>query len=291
MAEKESVTEVLVAVSDLHCGSVHGLCHEDGVTMEGETYWRPGPAGIERWGYWHNFWVEVGRRVREVNGRLSVLVNGDLTEGNGFRDTEVVSKDVGLQVEICTRALEPMLDLSPHKIYVTRGTGVHVGFQAALERAVARNIGAEPDPVTRSPAAYFWLLNINGKRVYATHHPPSKGRLVRTRQSQAALAANEVASRFLELKGEDGRPVSPPDIAIFSHGHEPSDTGPVLPHRMGTRAVYLGAWQSKTQYAHKVAPVAQDCYHGAILFFHPGRQVIIEHLVYPPVKRVEEVSL
>ncbi|MHC5066464.1 MAG: hypothetical protein ACYTG5_21115 [Planctomycetota bacterium] len=280
--------DLIVAVSDLHAGSTCGLMPAGGVRLEGQALYSPGPESKQLWRYWLDLWKEVGDRKRELGADLAVILNGDLTDGVVFKNQELVNQDTGTQVDIALEVLNPMLELSPETIYVTRGTPSHVGMFAGLERAVARQIGAEQCPNTGHHTAYRWMLNAHGKRIFATHHPPSAGRLVRTRKSQAALNANEVASRFWE------RGLEPPDLAIFSHKHEPEDTGPVMPHRKGTRVILLGAWQGKTAYAEKVASVSMNQEHHAVaLTVHPERQraVGVEHFVYPIRAKMKEAMV
>lgn len=284
---------VIAAASDIHAGSSRGLCPAGGIELDGQALYQPGPKERARWHFWEEFWATVRARQDEVGGRLGVLLNGDLTDGAVFRDQELITRSPGEQVDIAVQCLAPMLDLKPSKVWISRGTPVHVGMHAGLEQAVARRIGAEKDPDTGSWAAYRWLIEAHGRRIFATHHPPSAGRLVRTRKSQAALTANEVASRFTERRGPDGQPLTPPDLAIFSHKHEPEDSGPVMPHRIGTRVLLLGAWQRKTSYAEKVASVALGGEaNGFILTVwpDPARPIGVEAFARPLQTVIPEVQ-
>jgi len=287
-----SQPDLLAAVSDIHGGSLHGLCPPEGIELQGGARFIPTTATKERWSYWLDYWREVAARKKELGAKLSVLLNGDLVDGTKYQD-ESIDTGGSIQIKVATACLGPMLACEPEHVFVTRGTPSHVGRQAEYEEVVARRAGAMLDPKTKTHAAYFWLLQSHGRTIFATHHPPQGWRLVRTRGSQAALAANEVASRFWERKGEDGRPLTPPHLAIFAHKHEPADSGPVLPHRHGTRALYLGAWQGKTQYAEKVAPVAWNESHGILITIWPEawRQEMVEHFVYPLKLQLSPVEL
>jgi hypothetical protein len=266
----------------------------EGIMLEGEALYQPGPQGRVVWDYWLDLWETVGSRVEQAGARLSVLLNGDLVDGRTFKNQELVSVSIGDQVRIAYEVMRPMMALKPESVYVTRGTPSHVGVFAEAEQGLANMIGAKRDARTGTRTAYNWLLRSHGRLIWATHHPPSAGRLVRTRKSQASLAANEVASRFWERRGADGNPLRPPDIAIFSHKHEPEDSGPVMPNRTGTRAIYLGPWQGKTQYAEKVASVALglEC-HACLIEIppEPWRQVQVDHIVYPRKLIMEEVEI
>ena len=260
----------------------------EGVKLEGEAVWKPGPKGVALWRYWLDMCATVKTRLEETGANLVLLINGDLTDGRVFRDQDLVDIDLSSQVKVALTCLAPLVALKPRKVFVTRGTPVHVGPKGSLENAIARSIGAEVHPETKTRSGYKWNLECYGRKILAAHHPPSAGRLPRTRKSQQVLNANTVANLYWE------RGLECPDFVFWSHIHEPCDTGPAMPHRTEPRVIVLGPWQRRTQYAHRVAGNAMGQeHHACLLTIWPDRNrtPYVEHLMYPKRYKLTEVKV
>ena len=228
----------LIVISDLHCGSRHGLLprgmfdqDKAPISLTTKQEWL-----IDRWHEFTREWIPNITR----GSPFSVLLNGDAVEGVHHGGAELVSHHVTDHVLIAERLLLPLRNKAKN-FWVVRGTESHVGLSAANEESLAKLLNA-----TTADEKYYshWELNIEleGKLINAAHHA----------RSGVNPAAN-VYQRFVASRARHGQQI--PDIFIRSHLHEVSyfktDKAGGWIHSIVTRP-----WQAMTGYAHKAVPEA-----------------------------------
>ena len=260
-AEPSEREPLLVAVSDLHCGSTVGLCPPDCPLLD-EGYWGLNPIQREIWGRWLEFWCWVSDRVR--GRRWALLLNGDMTEGRHHNTIEIVHADPGVHARIAMMSLQvgqSLVEKQPERIYVVRGTGCHVGHSG--EASIGKALGAV-ESSAGVHARQHWSFRMGGSIVSAKHHiGPTSRRSLRGSQLSINLE-EERAEAFAAWASDPQRAIDPmvPDVLIRSHRHvygcyETEDATMVV----------TPAWQGLTEHGWKVVPNAIPRVGGVVIDF------------------------
>lgn len=274
MADPTGIT--LAAFGDTHCGSTEGLMRRAYQFHDANV--KPNPRQRAIWRVFEQYADEIAQRRR--GRRLIVVVNGDLVDGDHHDTHQLVTRKSSEQQRIFIDAWDYFAQAvgfgGDDHVYLMRGTdlnGTHGNQDAADE--IGRDIGAIPEtPPTpdhlpeyddhgnRIKAGravdgwYPWqnlTLDINGQRVWVTHHPPAgKG-------SRASSYGNAIRSWLRSYQAElDARRRVIPRYVLWSHYHtywsevvrldNGTPAGPV------TEAVILPALQGKTDYVYQRQP-------------------------------------
>jgi hypothetical protein len=209
---------LVVVISDLHCGSTVGLSPERWEQDDGGFY-AASPAQkwlLERW---EQFWETV--RSMKRGRELTVVVNGDIVEGSRFGQISTVSAET--MEYVAGEMLKPVRKMAK-RLYLIRGTPVHVKSGPGAEEQVGRTIGSEK--IGRNYSAQTLALNVGGVRFNFSHHPASAGgKLPWTRGTGVRSVAMQIFFNYKE-HGEE-----PPDIVVRSHLHvydSSPDSAPVF---------------------------------------------------------------
>lgn len=258
---------IVAAISDLHINSTVGLCAPAVNLDDGGTY-RSSEAQQWIWANWLDYWSEVKRLKKRQ--RLIVTLNGDLVDGDHHDTPQIISRNVSDQHRMTVKALEPMLSLKPHKIFVIRGTEAHAGKSGQYEERIADDIGAERDPVCDT-ASWWWLpLEVDGVRFDIAHHGRMGGRPW-TRANGILATAAELTMRCAE-RGD-----RLPDVAIRSHLHQPGDSHDNYP----VRVLQTPSWQLSTAFAYRIAPGSLLPIGGYIFDCRAGAYTLYKKLYRP----------
>lgn len=123
----------VIACGDFHCG------HRVGLTPPA---WIPSRKGF---GYnedllfrqWDFFATEI-EKLRPID---TAIINGDLIDGKGKRSggVEQIEIDLNRQAEMAEDVIK---FIDAKKVFITNGTPYHVDDGAAVEEAIASNVGA-----------------------------------------------------------------------------------------------------------------------------------------------------
>ena len=185
----------VLIVSDFHCG------HEVGLTP---PKWNPDYAADHSSEYRSYMWDKYFKTVDALKP-IDVLVgNGDLVDGRGERSgsLELIVLDRLLQAEM---AAEVINVAEAGKVYITRGTDYHVGYDESWEEVVAERTHAERigDVIN---------LDVNGLMFSFRHHiGGSQTPLGRT----TPLAREAVWNALWNVR--QGFPLA--DVLVRSHVH------------------------------------------------------------------------
>jgi hypothetical protein len=227
--------KLLICLSDLHCGSVYGLCPPGLQLYHGSKYTLN--AGQE-W-LWQ-CWQQMVKDVLRIAGKhpFAVLFNGDLVEGIHHKSTEVISGEwcdhVAAAVGTCREIAK-----YAEKIYVVEGTECHT---QTVEAGIGEDLGAEPNPETGLHAWPRLTLDAHGLRLVAQHHIGATSRpYLEAGGLSIALACEQLEAL------RNGEPI--PQILISSHRHRAG-----VYRGQQALSIVTHAWQKLTRHGRKVVP-------------------------------------
>jgi len=227
-------TEMLVVVSDIHCGSDVGLAPPETETEKGNVIGF-GKNHHQSW-LWDR-WLEAAAQVKAIIGKtpkaqVALAVNGDATEGSHHHNSsDLVSADILVHTKMAEVCLSHLAQLCG-KTFVTAGTECHT---LNMENELAKLLKA----VSRK-ARDKWILSIRGCLVDIAHHMTTTSRAYLEASAMSILMGN---ARLNYLRA--GHPV--PRVYLRAHRH----CGGHYSDNDGLFAV-TGAWQFLTRHGHKV---------------------------------------
>jgi len=262
-------SKLVVAVSDIHCGSATAMVPPEGVRLDDGGTYQPSKANSWLWDCWEEFWTYVGLRKVEAKAALYIVYNGDLFDGDHHRTTQLVSANPETQDYLADRIYGVPRELKPKAEFVVRGTEVHVGASGAMEESFARRRRAEKDPDAETHSWWHLRCELNGVLLDAQHH----GR-IGTRPWTKTNAVSAAALEIFYEHSKLGR--RPPDIALRSHRHQYGDSYDVHP----VRVIQTPAWQLKTAYAHKVAANSSEDIGGMLIEIDGDGRYEVEKRLY-----------
>lgn len=234
LKKTKSKAQVLVVVSDLHCGSDVGLLPETATLHSGNTVGF-GENYAQRW-LWES-WTAAQQKVREIAGTSPyvLLVNGDATEGIHHHNADVVASKIEDHTQMavdCLRGLSARAD----RTLVTQGTECHT---KGMEDVLADKLGAEGDL-----AKSKWIFRMHGVLCDATHHVGVTSRkyleagllsiAIANAREQSSRAGHQAARVFLRAHRHCGGHYSDGESLIC----------------------VSGGWQFLTRHGYKVVPDA-----------------------------------
>lgn len=268
---------VLAITSDHHCGSTVALCPPKIQLDDGGEYHASKPQQW-LWQRWQDFWQRVETVRRERNATLVQVFNGDLTEGDHHKTTQILSGNPTAQAAVVNAVLKVPLALKPDAIVGIRGTEAHVGPSAAFEERIFFGLRKDGWPVrvdedTGNASHWHWTFTHQNIRLDIAHHGKYGSRPSTKMNTVIALAFDIFTRAHL-----DGR--EHPHLAVRSHMHQFGDTGSAYP----TRLIQMPAWQLATAYIHRINPGAIADVGGIIVTIDKGR-LDVEPVVYKPEPR------
>lgn len=266
---------VIAVTSDQHCGSTVALCPPKIRLDDGGKY-DASDAQLWLWKNWQNFWDRVESVRSRHKAKLVQVFNGDLTEGDHHKTTQILSGNPTAQAAVVNAAMEVPLKLKPDALFFIRGTEAHVGPSACFEERIALGLSKDKRPVVKEDGtgnASHWqaALDIQGVRLDFAHHGKFGSRPSTKMNVINALAGDIFTEHCIE-----GRPY--PHLAIRSHMHQYADTFDAYP----TRLLQTPAWQLKTAYVHRVTTTGKLSHIGGLIIVIKNGKYEIEPVIYRP---------
>ena len=276
---------IVVCFGDTHCGSTVGLCPPEGIPLDDGGLYMPNRGQEWLWNNWEEAWAKIKSLKRKHRqAKLHLVLNGDLTDGDHHRTTQIATGHEGVHVHCAMEVLRVPLALKPDSIHILRGTPAHVGRAGGMEEGLAKALKGQgwkviEDPDTGNASSYHRLIKFGGLTFDVKHHG-RMGRRAHTKGPYIRWYAQDIFFNYL-MDGEEA-----PDLAIRSHFHQFADSGKI--HKIKTRAVALPAWQLATEYVHRVAESLADVglvwfevdndddYTMGTLLFKPERPTTVE---------------
>ena len=268
---------VLAITSDQHCGSTVALCPPK-VTLDDGGEYHASKAQRWLWERWQAYWEQVEQTRRRLGAHLIQVFNGDLTEGDHHKTTQILSGNPTAQAAVVNAAMKVPLALKPDGIVGIRGTEAHVGPSAAFEERIFLGLKKDGWPVrvdeeTGNASHWHWTFEHQGVRLDIAHHGKFGSRPSTKMNTVIALAFDIFTRAHI-----DGR--QHPHLAVRSHMHQFGDTGTSYP----TRLIQMPAWQLATAYIHRLNPGAIADVGGIIVTIDRG-QLTVEPVIYRPEPR------
>lgn len=265
---------VIAVTGDLHAGSTVALCPPR-ITLDDGGEYHASKAQRWLWERWQAFWQHAERHRRAIGGTFYQLYNGDLTEGDHHKSTQILSGNPTAQAAVVNAVLKVPLALKPDGLVFIRGTEAHVGPSAAFEERIALGLRKDGWPVVTDDATgnashWHWTMAHQGVRLDFAHHGKYGSRPSTKMNTVIALAFDLFTRAHL-----DGR--DPPHLAVRSHMHQYADTHNAYP----TRLVQMPAWQLATAYIHRLNPGAIADIGGILITIADGR-LAVESVLYRP---------
>lgn len=239
--------QALLVVSDLHCGSTVGLCPPMCPLID-DGGWVLNPIQDDIWDKWCAFKAYSLDYLKGI--RWGLVVNGDAIEGVHHGCKQIVHADPGVHARIAVEVLKP-LAAKASAVYITKGTGAHVGHMS--ENGIGEALQAVVHPDTGQRAAHHWLIRVNGCLCSFKHHIGTSGR--------KALYATQLSIQLAEERNaavDTGR--DPPKVIVRSHRHTFG-----YYKNAGAALITTPAWQALTSFGWKVVPSAVPEFGGVIL--------------------------
>lgn len=232
----------IAILSDPHCGSTIGLHPDISTQLSDGGFYLPSEAQQWLWQCYEGT-IEFFKTYRE--GDFTILLNGDLFDGDHHNTDQIVSRHPGTETLIAHEMMRPLLAMKPDQMVVIRGTECHTGKSGSKEEALAAWLAEQTKVVAGDDGfSHFQFRGDFGHvRVDATHHGVM-GRRFSTKNNPVLGLACDIYSEHVS-KGHRH-----PDIAIRSHWHRYANSGDAFP----TQVLQTPAFQLATAHVHRVAP-------------------------------------
>ena len=266
---------VVGIVSDLHSGSTVALCPPE-VKLDDGGYYRASKPQEWLWENWGDFWARVRSVQRQHKAKLVQVFNGDLTEGDHHKTTQILSGNPTAQAAVVNEVMKTPLALKPDAMFFVRGTEAHVGPSAAYEERVAMGLWKDKRPVVLEEGtgnASHWnvKMDIQGVRLDFAHHGKYG-----SRPSTKMNVINALACDIFTEHVTENRPY--PHIAVRSHCHQYADTHDAYP----TRLIQTPAWQLKTAFIHRINTTGKLSHIGGIILVIKDGKLDVTPVLYRP---------
>jgi hypothetical protein len=161
---------------------------------------------------WHEGWRKDIQKLADGDP-ITFIEMGDMTQGNVFKD-DMAEISLSGQYFISKWSMVPWMEMPEVKrVYITKGTGVHVWGEGATETMLTHFLKVLY-PKKKIEITNHWLLNVDGFTMDVAHHGPGAGIRNWTRGNAFELYAKSVMMDEIDL----GQPV--PNILLRGHKHE-----------------------------------------------------------------------
>jgi len=262
---KENPINNIVVVSDLHCGSTVGLCPPHKIERpEGGGGYTIGRGQKDLWKRWRYFWdVFVPSATR--GEQFTVVVNGDVLDGDHHDTTFIISRDLTVQRKIAKEILEPILDACRGRLYFVAGTEAHTGKSGTEERGLAEELKARRDKWGNILPGELWLKCGPWLGQFAHHIGVTSSQAYDT-----SAVRRELNDIYAECAASAERP---PDFLVRSHRHRRVEVR--IPSRHPEQdaiAFVTPGWQLKTPFSYRTAGGrnTQPQLGGVVIRHHDG---------------------
>jgi hypothetical protein len=234
-------TSIVALYADTHPNSTIGVMPPYTELVDG-GYYRAGKVQRWVWNRWNKFGDEVESIRAKLKAKLYVVSNGDGVDDPLHPTTRVVSEHKPTILSLASRVHERFAQMADH-YFMVRGTNAHVGIDGCYEEALARDLGAEPDPKTGDSSWWSLYLEVEGVTFDITHHPQTSAHRPWTQHAAAARESAIVAAQYHEMG------MKPPDVACRAHNH-----GLLRDSGMSTKpwTFLMRPWQLTTSYGHRL---------------------------------------
>lgn len=253
--------EIVVGVSDIHCGSINGLMPPE-FTLDSGNVLTHGKNIAQAWLWkcWGEAWAEVYDIVGD--DPFVLALNGDLTEGVHHGGKELIAQKTREHVQIAREVLHPHVERAAF-VKLTEGTECHTHDSEHDLTAIWGKGDCK--------ATQWWEMN--GLVYNMTHHIGVTSRAY----LEASAFSIEMGNALLNQLRAGHRTA---DIFLRGHRH----CGGVF-NDGRTMLAITPAWQMLTRHGRKVVPNSIPR-PGIVVFDHrnqrPGRLPAVHNILFNP---------
>jgi hypothetical protein len=255
--------KLLLVVSDLHVGSTAGLCPRGGLQCDDGVIVPPSDNQLELIKAFDDM-VSFALSIKRVKHR-ALICNGDLIDGFHHGTVAITTNNIDRQEAGAVEILQEVAGKFD-KVYINRGTEVHVGQSGQSEERIARIIGAVQNEQGNYSSYQTWL-DVDGLIFNIAHH-------IQTTSSAAyesSAPMRELVAAMVEA-GQWGQPM--PDVLIRSHRHRYSQV--IIPSRKGEiRVAVTPGFQLRTPFVERIDRMKLPNIGGLIIIVEDGQCQII----------------
>lgn len=275
MATRRRTRRRLVVLSDGHVGSTVGL-------------W-PGAHRVEGGGEYHaneyqlwlrDCWTEMLTEVATFRPKPVVVYNGDPIQGVNYRDGQLVTNKMDIQVDAALQLYRPLRKLASRWFQI-RGTEWHEGKSAEFVELMAARLDAEPDPSSGQWSWWELYLDVGGPVVHFAHHVGVSS----VPWYEATVPLRDTLMQLAELWRFYGERAPNVRMVVRSHRHRyiHVDAPPDI------HVVVTPAWQLKTAFGYKRA-TAMVPQIGYVVIEWDGQELLVRPRIFAlPDLHVETV--
>lgn len=247
--ERKQRINNLIVISDLHTNCRLGLFPKGyKMRLDDGGHYIGSDLQTVVWGWWLDFW---NNWVPEVTrGEPFMLaVNGDTIDGGAHHgNTTHISANKTDQGRLAVHILKPVVRRAK-RLYVVRGTEVHVGASGCDEEAIAEELGAVPNKVGQY-SRWRLRLRVGNALVDLAHHIGTTGSM--------AYESSAILKELEQIYVDSARwSEEPPDVVVRSHRHTNAEVRIQRRKEGAPRGSFATScttpgWQLKTPFAQRV---------------------------------------
>jgi hypothetical protein len=276
---RNRVVRRYVVLSDGHVGSTVGL-------------W-PGSHPIEGGGLYScneyqlwlaKCWEEMLAEVRAMRPRPVIIFNGDAIQGVNYKDGQLVTPNINIQVEAALKLYAPLRE-SASRWYQIRGTEWHEGKASEHVELLASRLGAEKDPASGQWSWWELYLDLEpgggGPVAHFAHHVGMSS----VPWYEATVPLRDALLELAELWRFYGE--NAPNVRMVVRSHRHRNIYVVAPPDI--HVFVTPAWQLKTAFSYKKASSMLPQI-GYVVVEWDGQEIVVKSRIFPlPGLHVEVV--
>ena len=251
--------DIVIAISDLHCGCQMGLCPPGGFLLDSGGKYKLSRTQKQSWTWWREFWGDWVPTV--TSGRpYAIVLNGDAMDGRHHGSTTQISQNLADQQKIADAVLRPVINCKKVIAYYhIRGTEAHSGPSGEQEEQLAKALGAVPRHGNYARNELLKMLG-QGKNQYLLHFAHHIG-TTSSASYESTAVHKELVSAYLAA-ARWGRQL--PDAIIRGHRHRFLKTEwPTKRDR--AISIVLPGWQGKTPFIFRTGMKMQPPQFGGVM--------------------------
>lgn len=260
--------KAIIVISDLHVGSYTGLCQPE-ARLDGGGIYQPNKFQRSLYDFWCDFWGNFVPSVTKKAKSITLVVNGDIIDGNHHNTVAVWANDTDTQASNAIEILKPIA--KRYKTFIVRGTEAHSGPGSKAEERIARELGVSPDGTGDFSVWQLWL-DVDGVDFNIAHHiGVTSSAAYETSAPMREMIAGLVEAAQWEQKL--------PRVIVRSHRHRfVPVTIPSIYGRI--QCVITPAWQLKTPFTERIDRMRMP-HIGGVVFKVEDGQCEVKEKMYP----------
>jgi len=260
--------KAVIAISDLHIGSLSGLCPPKAYLDGGGPY-SPNKFQKSLWRFWRHFWdVFVPSQITGAE-RVVIVLNGDLIDGVHHNNVGLWTNDPDTQAACAEDLLAPLKTTG--QVFVVRGTEAHSGPGSKSEERIAKHLGCLADETGNYSQWQLWL-NVDGVVMQFAHHIG----VTSSAAYETSAPMREMITGLVEAS-QWGQAL--PHVFVRSHRHRFVPVS--IPTQYGRfQCIITPGWQLRTPFAERIDRMRMPHIGGCVFHIEKGKCECQEKL-YP----------